>query len=118
SAPIASAPTTASNRNGARSAGHTCAATSPSTPTSFADVPGVEPTNNAAERGPPRRRHLPQALIRQALARRRAHHRTTALGRPDLQAATPLALRLPRRRPRRQVARPPRPPPPLTRFNE
>jgi transposase len=58
---------------------------------------------------PASRRHLSQALTRQPLPGRRAHDRTTALGRPDLQAATPLALRLPRRRPRRQGPRRPRP---------
>src|SRR5262249_35886282 len=56
-----------------------------------------------------RRRHLPQALTRKQLPRRRAHDRTTALRRPDVQAATPLALRLPRRRPHRQGPRRSRP---------
>src|SRR6266699_1685445 len=60
---------------------------------------------------PARRRHLPQALTRQPLARRRTHDRTAALGRPDLPAATPLALRLPLRRTDGQSARRPAPRP-------
>src|SRR5918994_1714492 len=52
-----------------------------------------------------RRRHLPQALARQPLPRRRTHDRTLALGRPDLPAAAPLALRLPQRRPLTAKAR-------------
>src|SRR5439155_15551058 len=51
---------------------------------------------------PARRRHLQQALPRQPLTRRRTHDRTTALRRPNLPIATPLALRLPRRRAHRK----------------
>jgi hypothetical protein len=61
---------------------------------------------------PARGRHLPEALTRQPLPGRRTHDRTAALGRPDLPATAPLALRLPRRRPHRQNPR--RPPSPAS----
>lgn len=44
----------------------------------FAAHPGVEPTNNHAERAS-RRGHLPQALVRQPVRRGRAAHRAAAL---------------------------------------
>jgi transposase len=72
----------------------------------FADFDDVEPTNNAAERG-----------LRAAVIYRSSHsaaapkavsaRSTSAVGRPDLPAATPLALQLPRRGPHRQGPRRP-----------
>jgi hypothetical protein len=69
----------------------------------FADVPDVEPTNNAAERG------LRAAVIYRKLSLgsrspgRRTHDRTAALRRPNLPAAAPLALRLPQRGSHREI---------------
>ncbi|HEY2936634.1 MAG TPA: transposase, partial [Gaiellaceae bacterium] len=56
---------------------------------------------------PPRRRHLPQALTRQPIRTRRAHHRTTPLRLGHLQAAPPVALRLPEPSPHRPRPRRP-----------
>gem|GEM_PF-3869260 len=58
---------------------------------------------------PARRRHLPQALARQPIRGGRAHDRTAALRLPDLPAAAPLPLHLPRRRAHCQSARRPHP---------
>lgn len=61
----------------------------------------VEPTNNVAERG------LRAAVIYRKLSRGSRSQggerddRTAVVGRPDLPAAAPLAVRLPRRRPHR-----------------
>lgn len=78
----------------------------------FADVPGVEPTNNAAERG------LRAAVIYRKLSfggrsqgGERTIERLLSVDRPA--GSTPLALRLPRRRPYRQSARRPCPRPHL-----
>jgi transposase len=81
----------------------------------FADVPDVDPTNNAAERGL-RAAVIYRKLSLQPLPRRRAHDRTPPLGRPDLPTATPLALRLTRRRTRCESARRSDPRPRLTVF--
>lgn len=75
----------------------------------FADVSDVEPTSNAAERG------LRAAVIYRKLSLGsrsqggETHDRTAALHRPDLPTATAIALRVPRRRPHREVARRPAP---------
>src|SRR5450759_4816756 len=74
---------------------------------SFASVPGVEPTNNHAERG--LRGDLPQALLGQPVRGGRAHHRAAALGLGHLPPAAPLPLCLPQRRARRQDPRRPHP---------
>ena len=82
----------------------------------FITIPGVNPTNNAAERalrGPvPRTSHPPQTVARQPIRRRRAVHRTLPLGLDHLPPPTPLAARLPPRPTHRPPnrRRPPRPP--------
>jgi len=74
----------------------------------FADIPDVEPTNNAAEHGL-RASVIYRKLSLGSRSQGGAHDRTTALGRSDLPVATPLALRLPRRRPHGQSSRRPYP---------
>ncbi len=58
---------------------------------------------------PARRRHLPQALLRQPIRARRAHDRTAPLRLSHLPPAATLALRLPHRRPHCQHPRRPHP---------
>lgn len=71
----------------------------------FADIPDVEPTNNAAERG------LRAAVIYRKLSlgsRSQGGERIIErllLGRPNLPAPAPLAVRLPQRGPHRQNSR-------------
>ena len=62
----------------------------------------------------PRRGHLPQAQPRQPIRTRRTTHRATALGAHHLPPATPIPVRLPRRRLHRPQPRRPRPTADLT----
>jgi hypothetical protein len=62
---------------------------------------------------PPRRRHLPQALLRQPVRTRRTNDRTAPLRLPNMPAPTPLPLRLPHRPAHRENPRRPRPAPDL-----